>query len=112
MWNFNNPICRFFGHSLNDNDSMLAFNISTDSVGFKVKLYQVSRCKRCGHISLSLMDWYGRGSSWYANSLAHEEEEKLRKEGFVSVAEATKILKEKKEKEEKERLVRRDHPWL
>lgn len=70
---------------------MIAYSISVYSTSYKVEIYGMSVCSRCGYISVNRIDWYEK-YNWYTTRIAKAEEEELRKQGAVTLAEAYKEL--------------------
>lgn len=72
-------------------NAVTAYSISVYPMSSKVEIYEVSICPRCGCISVNRIDWYEK-YNWYTTRIAKAEEEELRKQGAVTLAEAYKEL--------------------
>ena len=83
-------ICYFLGHK--KSHIMMAYSINMYTTSFRVEIYEVSICSLCGCISANRIDWYEK-CNWYFKRLANEEEDKFRKLGAVTLAEAYKELR-------------------
>lgn len=84
-------LCNLLGHK--KGKSVLAYVISSSHMNVKVKIYDIYGFGRCGELVLHLLDWYDIYSS-DASWKADKEKEQLRKNGIVSLPEATKIIEE------------------
>lgn len=82
-------LCKFLGHK--KSHIMMAYSINVYSMSFKVEIYEVSVCSRCGYISVKRIDWYER-YNWYSTRPAKEEEKGLREIGAVTLGEAYREL--------------------
>lgn len=85
----NRLLCVFLGHK--KSHIRLAYSINALSTSIQVEICEVSICPRCGYISVNCIDWYEK-YNWYTTRIAKAEEEKLRKQGAVTLAEAYKEL--------------------
>ena len=83
-------LCIFLGHK--KSHIMIAYSINVYSMSFRVEVFEVSFCSRCGWISVHLIDKYER-CSWCASQLTKTAEDILRKQGLVTLAEAYKELR-------------------
>lgn len=83
-------LCSIFGHK--KSHIKLAYSINALSTSIQVEVFEVSICSRCGYISVNCIDWYEK-YNWYTTRIAKAEEEKLRKQGAVTLAEAYKELR-------------------
>lgn len=86
----NKLLCSIFGHK--KPYAVTAYSISVYSMSSKVEIYEVSICQRCGRISTNRIDWYEK-YSWFSAQFAKAEENKLREQGLVTMAEACKELR-------------------
>ena len=86
----NRLLCSIFGHK--NPYAVTAYSISVYPMYAEVKIYMVSICPRCGRISTNRIDWYEK-YNWYTTRIAKAEEEKLRKQGAVTLAEAYKEMR-------------------
>ena len=85
--------CYFFGHKKLDR-LIIAQSIDAGYMYATIRIYKVSKCRRCGKTFCKKIDSYDK-FGWYSQYLADEEERILRKRGIVSIAEAyQKIEKE------------------
>lgn len=82
-------ICTIFGHK--KSHIKIAYSINVFATSIQVEVFEVSRCSRCGDVSVNRIDWYER-YNWYASRVAKEEEKSLRELGAVTLAEAYKEL--------------------
>lgn len=88
---FNNILCCFFGHKADKHKHMLAYSIESYPVSYKVSIYDIAKCSRCGNVyKKRLIENYHR-YDWYTQS-AIEREEKRLQEHIVSISEAYKLL--------------------
>lgn len=81
----NHIICYFFGHR--KSRVVLAYSINVYSTSFRVEIYEVSVCSRCGYISVNRIDWYEK-YNWFSLRHAKAEENELRRQGAVTLMEA------------------------
>lgn len=86
----NKLLCSIFGHK--KLHVVMAYSITVYSMSSKVEIYEVSICQRCGRISTNRIDWYEK-YNWYTTRIAKAEEEKLRKQGAVTMVEAYNELR-------------------
>ena len=92
----NNILCCFFGHKADKH--MLAYSIESYPKSYKVKIYDISRCSRCGSVyNNSLIDQYQR-YVWYTQTAIEREKKRLQEHNIVSISEAYKLLVEENEK--------------
>lgn len=82
-------LCIFLGHK--KSRIILAYSINEYTTSIRVEVYEVSICPRCGCISTNRIDWYEK-CNWYGGRRDKDEENKLRKQGLVTLAEAYKEL--------------------
>lgn len=86
----NRLLCIFFGHK--KSRIILAYSINEYATYLRVEVYELSVCSRCGCIPVNRIDWY-QICNWYTGRRDKEEEDKLRKQGLVTLAEAYKELR-------------------
>ena len=83
-------LCSIFGHKRSH--IKLAYSISVYSTYFRVEIYEVSICPRCDFVSVDCIDRYEK-YNWFSTRLAKAEENELRKQELVTLAEAYKELR-------------------
>lgn len=83
-------LCIFLEHK--KSRIILAYSISVYPMYVRVEVYELSVCSWCGRISTNRIEWYEK-YNWYTTRIANAEEEKLRKQGTVTLAEAYKELR-------------------
>lgn len=82
-------LCYFLGHK--KSHIMMAYSINVYSTSFRVEIYEVSICSRCGCISVNSLDRYEK-YNWFSMRHANAEESELRRQGAVTLMEAYKEL--------------------
>ena len=83
-------LCIFLGHK--KSHVVMAYSINVYSTSFRVEIYEVSICPRCDFISVDCIDGYEK-YNWFSTQLAKAEENELRRQGLVTIAEAYKELR-------------------
>lgn len=90
----NNILCCLFGHKADKHKHMLAYSIESYPMSYKVSIYDIAKCSRCGNVyKKSLIDQYQR-YVWYTQT-AIEREKKRLQEHIMSVLEAYELLGKK-----------------
>ena len=84
-------LCSIFGHK--KPYAVTAYSISVYPMSFRVEVYEVRICSRCGYTIVNRIDWYEK-YNWDSTRLAKAEENWLRKLGVVTLMEAYKELRE------------------
>lgn len=82
-------LCVFLGHE--KSHDMTTYSISVYPTYIEVKIYDINICPRCDYIHIELVYLYEE-YNWNSTRIAKEAEDKLRKQGLVTLAEAYKEL--------------------